>query len=213
MTGQETISDLQHRLEVGLVEVRPEQRGAGRVDLDALDREVLEVALEVGGDTDHLVGVGTRAREDDRGAAVLADGRAGHRLDHVSDAGLGLEHPGHLGEDLGAGSLGDGSVGGVHDDLDGGGGVAAEALLGELACGDGLRAVGLPAGAGQVVLDLGGEGAEADDQQQPDAGDELGVVGDPEAEAAEGAGAEAGGEVGGGAPRRGGGGAHGCSVR
>ena len=29
---------LQHRLEVGLVEVRPQQRGAGRVDLDAVDR-------------------------------------------------------------------------------------------------------------------------------------------------------------------------------
>ena len=40
---------------------------------------------------------------------------------------------------------------------------------GELPNRNGLRAVSLPAGAGQVALDPGGKGAEADDQQQPDA--------------------------------------------
>ena len=114
---------------------------------------------------------------------------------------------GDLGQDLRAGALGDRAVGAVHDDLDRGAGVAAEVLLGELAGGDGLRAVGLPAGAGEVGLDLGREGAEADDEQQPHDGGEPGVVGDPDAEPAQRAGAVADGRGrASGRVRRGGGG-------
>jgi hypothetical protein len=66
----------------------------------------------------------------------------------------------------------------------------------QFAGGDGLGSVGLPAGAGEVVLDLRGEGAEADDEQQPPSDDELGVVGDPDAEPTQWAGLEAGREPG-----------------
>ena len=153
--------------------------------------QVLELALEVVGDPHHLVGVGAGAGEDDRGAAVLAEGRAGLGRDDVGDAGLGLEDRGDLVEHVAPATLGDGAVGAVHDDLDRRAGVAAEALGGQLAHGDRLRAVGLPAGAGEVGLDLGGEDAEADDEEHPDGRGEAAVVGDPDAEAAEGAGAVA----------------------
>ena len=100
--------------------------------------------------------------------AVLAERGAGLGRDDLGDARLGLEQGGRLGEHLASpAALGDRAVGAVHDDLDRRAGVAAEVVLGQLAHGDGLRAVGLPAGAGEVGLDLGREGAEADDQQQP----------------------------------------------
>ena len=104
---------------------------------------------------------------------------------------VGLRGVGDLGEDLLACALGERAVGGVHDDLDGGAGVAAEVLLGELAGSHGLRAVGLPAGAGQLGLHPRCEHPEADDEEQPHRGGDAGVVGDPDPDPAQGAGAVA----------------------
>ena len=63
-------------------------------------------------------------------------------------------------------------------------------LLGELPGGDGLRTVGLPAGTGQVVLDLGRKDAQSDHEHQPAQGDHPRVSGDPGTESAEGTGVQ-----------------------
>ena len=189
--GQETISDfsIADRL-ASLKSDHSSEAPVGLTSTRVVERS-WSGALEVVGRPDHLVGVRARAGQEHRGGAVLAEGGAGLRLDHVGDARVRLEHRGGLGQDLLAGSGGDRAVGGVHDDLDRGGGVAAEVLLGELAGGDGVGPVGLPAGPRQLGLDPRREHAEADDQQEPDSGGDPGVVAHPHPEAAQRAGAVA----------------------
>ncbi|CAB4732501.1 unannotated protein [freshwater metagenome] len=157
----------EHGAEIGLVEVRPEHRGSGGVDLDAVMGESLEGPLEIVGRTHHRVGVGGRASHEDRRRAVRAERDAGHGWCHRGDARVGLEQPGRLRDRGSSGPLGDRSVLGVDDHLDRVAGVAAEVLLDDVAHGDRLRPVRLPAGTRQLRLDSGRERTEADDDQHP----------------------------------------------
>jgi hypothetical protein len=74
----------------------------------------------------------------------------------------------------------------VHDDHQRRGREAAELPVDGLADRQRLRAGGFPAGAGEGVLDLGREDAEADGDDRPEDGDGLEVGGGPAAEAADG---------------------------
>jgi len=58
-------------------------------------------------------------------------------------------------------------------------------VLGELTGGHGLRAAGLPPGTGELGLDLRGEHAQADDEQDPHHGGQAGVIGAPDPESTE----------------------------
>jgi hypothetical protein len=73
----------------------------------------------------------------------------------------------------------------VDDDLDGVAGVGAEVGLGCLADRDGLGAVGLPAGSGQLRFNAWSEDSEADNQEHPHGGGEACVRGHGDAEATE----------------------------
>ena len=197
---------LQHRVEVGLVEVRPQQRGAGRVDLDAVGGQGLQRALEVVGHAHHLVGVRAGAGQEDGGGAVLAQRRAGLRLDDVGDARLVLRSIAVArASTCSARTRGDRAVGGVHDDLDRRAGVAAEVLLGQLAGGRPTPSR-RPASRRRraAASTLGANDPEPDDDQQPHHGGEAGVVGHPHAQPAQRAGpvAEVGVGVGRGGPGR-----------
>ena len=63
--------------------------------------------------------------------------------------------------------LADGLGGRVEHDHQGVARLAAEVRLDQVACLDGLRAGGLPAGAGEGLLDPRREGAERDDDDEP----------------------------------------------
>ena len=135
---------------------------AGQCDRDTVAAELAQRLLEVVGGAHHLVRVcGGSARLDQCRASVAARRTrppaarppatsagllraAGRRPPRRADPGA-RERPG-LGPD---------------HDLKGGAGHAAELALDHVARGHGLRARRLPAGTGERVLDLGGEGAEA----------------------------------------------------
>ena len=161
VTGQESISDFSIALR--LASLKSDQSSEAPVGLTWTPSrgEVLQRSLEVVGGPDHLVGVRAGAGQEDGGPAVLAQRRAGLGLDDVGDARVGLQQRGGPGQDLACRRPGDRAVGAVHDDLDRRAGVAAEVLLGELTGGDRLRAVGLPAGAGELGLDPRREGTRA----------------------------------------------------
>ena len=191
VTGQENISDLSIALRLASLKSDQSREAPVGLTWTPVVESVLQRSLEVIGRPDHLVGICTGPGQEDGGLAVLAQRRAGLWLDDVGDPRVGLQHGGGLGQNLLAGAGGDRAVGAVHDDLDRGAGVAAEVVLGELTGRDGLGAVGLPAGAGELGLDLRGEGAQADDEQDPHHAGQAGVVGDPDPEATQRTGAVA----------------------
>ncbi len=123
--------------------------------------------LEVVGGAHHLVRARGGARLDDGGAAVARDGLSRPRRDDLGHSRVGLERSLGVGDDGLEGRVGGGLLVGVHDDHQRRRGEAAELAVDGLADGERLRAGGLPAGAGEGVLDLGGEDAEADGDDRP----------------------------------------------
>jgi hypothetical protein len=176
---------LEHGLEVGLVEVRPEHRGTRRPDGDVTRGQVLQGRLVVVGHPDHLVGVGAGAREQHGGLAVRADRDPRLWGDDLAHARVGLEQGGG-GGDRRSPAAGQDVAGRVVDDhLDRGAGAAAEVVDGQLPHRHGLRAVGLPAGSGQLGLHPRGEDPQPDDDQRPDDEGQSATSGDGEAEPAQ----------------------------
>ena len=110
---------------------------------------------------------------------------AGLRRDDLGDARVGRSSAVACSTTCAAGGVVEGAGLGVHDDLQRGAGEAAELALDDVADGDGLRARGLPAGTGQGVLDLRGEGAQPETRDPPEDEDGAQVAGGPDPEAAE----------------------------
>ena len=107
------------------------------------------------------------------------------RRDDLGHARVGLERPLGVGDDGLERRVARVLSVGVHDDHQRGRGEAAELAVDGLADRQRLRTGGLPARAGQGMLDLGSEDAEADGDDRPGDGDELEVGGGPAAEAAD----------------------------
>ena len=136
--------------------------------------------LEVVGGADHLVAVGGGAAHHDRGVPVGADGRA---LGGLGDRGDPRRRPrarrrrrATVRRNAGESTV---WLGAVDDDHQAGAVEAAELALDEVADLDRLRAVGLPAGAGERVLDPRGEDPEADGEDRPGDEDDAGVARPP----------------------------------
>ena len=102
MSGHDSISEVSIASRFASLKSDHRSEDSGRVHLDGVGGELLELLLEVGGDPHHLVGVHAGAREHHGGPPVLGEACPRHRRNHLGQARLVFQDGGDLGEDGGA---------------------------------------------------------------------------------------------------------------
>jgi hypothetical protein len=176
---------LQHGVAVGGVEVAPHPGGARERDADGARAGVLELRLERAGGGDHRGRITRGARHDDRGVSVGGDARARARRHDGADAGARAQDLLDTADGEAEAAVARGEARRVDDDHQGRAREARKVPLDERARLHRLRAVRLPAGAGERGLDLRREDAERDREDRPAERHRADVVGGEAAEPAD----------------------------